>query len=481
MRRRPSSFYRRAHSIFMLTALIPTVLMAAVGIIFLAEGGSKSMAVVGGILVLAFCATALAGCILGTIFVTRGATPRRACRTSFCRRVSHELRTPLTSIRLFIDIAARRPPHRRRPRRSAACALAQRADPPRWPRRQADRAVASLESRRDVFERARVEVAPSSRRRSPRSMVQTLISQPTSRSTSSVEPGLVVCRRPRDAGPARRESADQRLEVHASDDKRIGVDRARPTGATIYISVSDNGIGIAAGEQQLDLRAVSAAAAAARDERRARASASASRSCAPSSTRTTGKLDFDVGGRPASTASASASPPPRPGDRDERSGRRSDHWPHPDRRGRRRHRRPASRSNLKLAGLPHRIARDGETRDSTDRRGPRPRPARHQPAQEERPRGARRRCATTDNLVPVIVLSAREGRVRQGRRAPPRRRRLRDQAVRAGRAARAHRRRCCAARAARSRRRRHRQPTAPSRPPPIRFGDVEIDLAAARP
>ena len=51
----------RARLIFMLTALIPTVLMAGLGIIFLAEGGSKSMAVVGGILVLAFCATALAG------------------------------------------------------------------------------------------------------------------------------------------------------------------------------------------------------------------------------------------------------------------------------------------------------------------------------------------------------------------------------------------------------------------------------------
>ena len=64
----------RARLIFTLTALIPTILMAGVGIIFLAEGGSKSMAVVGGILVLAFCATALAGWALGTIFVTRGAS-----------------------------------------------------------------------------------------------------------------------------------------------------------------------------------------------------------------------------------------------------------------------------------------------------------------------------------------------------------------------------------------------------------------------
>ena len=49
----------RARLIFVLTALLPTVLMTAIGIILLATGGSKSMSLVGGILVLAFCATAL--------------------------------------------------------------------------------------------------------------------------------------------------------------------------------------------------------------------------------------------------------------------------------------------------------------------------------------------------------------------------------------------------------------------------------------
>src|SRR6185369_12718860 len=53
----------RARLIFTLTALIPTVLITALGIIFLASGGSKSVAVVGGILVLAFCGTALGGWI----------------------------------------------------------------------------------------------------------------------------------------------------------------------------------------------------------------------------------------------------------------------------------------------------------------------------------------------------------------------------------------------------------------------------------
>ena len=56
----------------------------------------------GGILLLAFCATALAGYTLGTIFVTRGAS-LAAVQNDFLSSVSHELRTPLTSIRMFID------------------------------------------------------------------------------------------------------------------------------------------------------------------------------------------------------------------------------------------------------------------------------------------------------------------------------------------------------------------------------------------
>ncbi|HVT06034.1 MAG TPA: ATP-binding protein [Polyangia bacterium] len=92
----------RARLIFVLTALIPTVLITVLGVLFVAMGGSKSMAVVGGILMLAFCATALAGWALGTIFVTRGAS-LAALQNEFLSSVSHELRTPLTSIRLFID------------------------------------------------------------------------------------------------------------------------------------------------------------------------------------------------------------------------------------------------------------------------------------------------------------------------------------------------------------------------------------------
>jgi two-component system, OmpR family, phosphate regulon sensor histidine kinase PhoR len=82
--------------------MIPTVLMTAIGIILLAIGGSRSVALVGGILVLSFCAMALTGYTIGTIFVTRGAS-LAAVQNEFLSSVSHELRTPLTSIRMFID------------------------------------------------------------------------------------------------------------------------------------------------------------------------------------------------------------------------------------------------------------------------------------------------------------------------------------------------------------------------------------------
>src|SRR3954468_2359242 len=94
-------FLHRARLIFMLTAVIPTIFMTVIGIVLVVTG-AKTIAVVGGILVLALCGTALAGYPLGTIFVTRGAS-LAAVQNEFLSSVSHERRTPLTSIRMFID------------------------------------------------------------------------------------------------------------------------------------------------------------------------------------------------------------------------------------------------------------------------------------------------------------------------------------------------------------------------------------------
>lgn len=85
----------------MLATLLPTVLMTSVGIVLLAVG-SGSVAIVAGVLVLAFCTSSVTGYILGSIFVSRGSSLARV-QNDFLSTVSHELRTPLTSIRMFME------------------------------------------------------------------------------------------------------------------------------------------------------------------------------------------------------------------------------------------------------------------------------------------------------------------------------------------------------------------------------------------
>jgi signal transduction histidine kinase len=92
---------RRAQLILMLAVLVPTILMTALGVILLAVG-SSSILIFMGVLVLAFCATAVTGYILVSIFVGKGATLARV-QNDFFSSVSHELRTPLTSIRLLLE------------------------------------------------------------------------------------------------------------------------------------------------------------------------------------------------------------------------------------------------------------------------------------------------------------------------------------------------------------------------------------------
>jgi two-component system phosphate regulon sensor histidine kinase PhoR len=93
---------RRAQLALMLAALIPTILMTAIGVIMLAVYSSETSLLVFGLLVVVFCTTAITGYILGSIFVARGASQARF-QHDFLDSVSHELRTPLTSISLFIE------------------------------------------------------------------------------------------------------------------------------------------------------------------------------------------------------------------------------------------------------------------------------------------------------------------------------------------------------------------------------------------
>ena len=86
----------------MLAVLLPTILMTAIGIILLAVGGNRSTAVVSGVLVLTLCLSGMAGFILVSIFVNKGAALSRI-QNDFTSAVSHELRTPVTSIHLLLE------------------------------------------------------------------------------------------------------------------------------------------------------------------------------------------------------------------------------------------------------------------------------------------------------------------------------------------------------------------------------------------
>jgi two-component system phosphate regulon sensor histidine kinase PhoR len=91
----------RARLVFMLTALVPTISITGIGVVLVATG-SRSVAIVGGIVTLALCVTAIAGYVVGTIFVARGARLANI-QNDFLSSVSHEIRTPLTSMRMFIE------------------------------------------------------------------------------------------------------------------------------------------------------------------------------------------------------------------------------------------------------------------------------------------------------------------------------------------------------------------------------------------
>jgi two-component system, OmpR family, phosphate regulon sensor histidine kinase PhoR len=93
---------RRAQLVLMLATLVPTVLIAVIGIILLVTGSESATMVVGGILVIVLCTSAITGYILGALFVGKGASLARV-QNDFLSSVSHELRTPLTAIRLFLE------------------------------------------------------------------------------------------------------------------------------------------------------------------------------------------------------------------------------------------------------------------------------------------------------------------------------------------------------------------------------------------
>jgi two-component system phosphate regulon sensor histidine kinase PhoR len=232
-------FLHRARLIFMLASLVPTVLMTAIGIILVASGQSRSLTVVTGILVLAFCGMALTGYLFGTYFVMRGANLAKV-QNGFLSSVSHELRTPLTSILMFIDTL--REDRVTSPQERQRCLAIVHQELTRL-----DGLVGNLiqlskvESRRAVLELSPVRVADVVADALAAFGAMTLGTSAQVQTT--LAPDLMVYGNRAALAQAVGNLLTNALKFTPSSEKKIEV-RAEAHPGTASISVSDNGLGV---------------------------------------------------------------------------------------------------------------------------------------------------------------------------------------------------------------------------------------------
>lgn len=247
----------RARLVFTLTALVPTISLVGIGIVLVATG-SRSTAIVGGIIVLALCATALAGYVVGTIFVTKGAR-LAAIQNDFLSSVSHEIRTPLTSMRMFIetlrDERVTDPAERQRCLTIIHQELA-RLDGLVGKLSQLSR----IESRKDAFERRPVDVAAIVDEALTALDAIRLGAPADLRVT--VQPGLVVRGDAAALAQALANLLANAWKFTPSQGKRIELTATGDAGH-VTIDVSDNGPGIEPGEADVIFEKFQRGAAAA--------------------------------------------------------------------------------------------------------------------------------------------------------------------------------------------------------------------------
>ena len=221
----------------MLAVLVPTVLMTGVGVILLALRGNSVATVTSGVLVLAFCTSGIAGYILVSIFVGRGASLARV-QNDFVSSVSHELRTPVTSIRLLIESL-----------RDGRLVDADRVEALTLIARETDRLetlvgrvleLSELESGGHIYARDRVEI-DDLLEEALAAFAACTLTRPTA-ITTAIERGLTVTG---DRGTLVRAIVNLLTNAwkYTGEDKQISIE-VRPAGRWIEIIVRDNGIGI---------------------------------------------------------------------------------------------------------------------------------------------------------------------------------------------------------------------------------------------
>jgi two-component system phosphate regulon sensor histidine kinase PhoR len=97
--------YRRIVVLLVSLILVPTVLLLALGIVLMFLGEAQAN-LLFGILTVGFVAALVTGAVLVLVFVAREANLSEL-QSDFVSKVSHELRTPLTAMRLFIETLER--------------------------------------------------------------------------------------------------------------------------------------------------------------------------------------------------------------------------------------------------------------------------------------------------------------------------------------------------------------------------------------
>jgi two-component system phosphate regulon sensor histidine kinase PhoR len=219
--------------------------MTAIGIILVASGQSRSLTVVTGILVLAFCGTALTGYLFGTYFVMRGANLAKV-QNEFLSSVSHELRTPLTSILMFIDTLREGRVTSADERQRCLAIVHQELT-------RLDGLVGNLiqlskvESRRDILELSPVRVEDVIDDALAAFGAMTLGSD--TQVQTSLAPDLMVDGNRAALAQAVGNLLSNALKFTGTVGKKIEI-RAEGQPGTVSISVSDNGLGVQRHEQK---------------------------------------------------------------------------------------------------------------------------------------------------------------------------------------------------------------------------------------
>jgi two-component system, OmpR family, phosphate regulon sensor histidine kinase PhoR len=234
---------RRAQLALMLAVLIPTVAMAAVGIVLIALGNAMPT-VLAAVLILTLCTTGITGYILGSIFVGKGASFAQL-QNDFLGSVSHELRTPLTSMNLLLESLRGGRLAAEDTERVIALLNQETARLEQLVNRLIE--LTRLETGGHVFARETIDVAGMVAE-AVASFDMTSMPRPTPVAVS-IEPGLTVV-----GDRATLVRAIVNLLTNAwkytDDDKRISV-TAIASKRWVEIAVTDNGIGMSKAEQRL--------------------------------------------------------------------------------------------------------------------------------------------------------------------------------------------------------------------------------------